>query len=436
MKTRKTIIAASIAALLVVPLSVSAKSKWEYHESQWNQVMSYGSVSLAEDSAQQWGPWSEFVQPAAGGPSVVFLPKVAELYRSLPKADLKDEADPTPIPIPVPVPVDDFCKSGEWCGYAVFQNQSSTWSNNNQEGGEGRNEEGNYEYTSTRPHPARIAFALNPDDPSITAGSGTGPGTAAWRIASLSGLTPLFGESGLMPAQFDGKWWSNSSTDEGLHTFYASRSTSSESSYEQAWAYGVPHDYYYWWWYLPTSNNEVAVGWFGREVRNYMSGGNGDGYGGGDGSESAVYGYYVAGITTPQAYLDSQRVGNVIATYSGSSMDMSGYQSPVTMTVDFGQAKWSGSWNNGANGSTYTNTAGDGTQHLSGYVGFNASGTISGANIQSTSVSATDTKAVSGSVQGTFFGQTAGSVGGVHDIVKDNLPHAGVFLVDKETTPK
>ncbi len=417
MKTRKTIIAASIAAMLVVPLTVSAKAKWEYHEGQWNEVISYGNVSLAEDSAQQWGPWSEFVQPAAGGPSVVFLPQVAELYRPLPKTD--------PTPTPTPTPVDDFCKSGEWCGYAVFRNESSSWSNSDQEGGEG----GRHEYTYTRPHPARIAFALNPDDPSITAGNGTGPGSAAWRIASLSGLTPLFGESGLMPAQFGGTWWWSGSSDEGLHTFYASRYTSSDSGYEQAWAYGVPHDYY-WWYYLPTNNEEVAVGWFGRSVSNYMSGG--DGYrSGGDGSESGVYGYYVAGITTPQAYLDAQRIGNVIATYSGSSMDMSGCASSVNMTVDFGKATWSGSWNNGTNGYTYTQTASDGTQYLQGNVGFNASGTISGANIQSTSVSALDTKAVSGSVQGTFFGQQAGSVGGVHDIVKDNLPHTGVFLVDK-----
>ncbi len=417
MKTRKTIIAASIAALLVVPMTVSAKSKWEYHESQWNEVMSYGSVSLAEDSAQQWGPWSEFVQPAAGGPSVVFLPQVAELYRPIPKTD----------PTPTPTPVDDFCKSGEWCGYAVFQNQSSSW--DNQEGGEGR--QSSYTYTSTRPHPARFALALNPDDPSITAGSGTGSGAAAWRMASLNGVTPLFGESGLMSADFGGTWWWGDSTDEGLHTFYADRSTSSNDTYERSWAYGIPHDYY-WWYYLPTNNDEVAVGWFGREVYNYMSGG--DGYGG-DGSESAVYGYYVAGITTPQAYLDTQRAGNVIASYAGNSMDWSGYTSPVNMTVNFGNATWSGSWNNGANGYTYTHTAGDGTQHLYGQVGFNASGTISGANIQSTSVSAAD-GAVSGSVQGTFFGQTAGSVGGVHDIVKDNLPHAGVFLVDKVTAPQ
>lgn len=77
-----------------------------------------------------------------------------------------------------------------------------------------------------------------------------------------------------------------------------------------------------------------------------------------------------------------------------------------------------------------------------GQVDFNASGTISGANIQSTSVSTLDYATVSGSVQGSFLGQQAGSIGGVHDIVKSvndkysNASNVGVFLVDKVNTPQ
>ncbi len=83
---------------------------------------------------------------------------------------------------------------------------------------------------------------------------------------------------------------------------------------------------------LPTTNKEVAVGWFKRYVDNYVRGlsEEDNGY---TQDYKYTHGYYVAGIVTPQAYLDSQRAGNVIATYQGNSFDWSGYQVPVDMTV-------------------------------------------------------------------------------------------------------
>ena len=242
-----------------------------------------------------------------------------------------------------------------------------------------------------------------------------------------------------MPAQFgNASWWGWYTGEQGLHLFNAENSNNSEGNgtyhYDYAQVYGYPHDnYYYYYWMLPTNNDEVAAGWFYRQVGDYISGGDG----GESGTWSETYGPYVAGITTPQAYLDTQRLDNMTANYAGNSYNW-GYQTPVNMTVNFGNSTWSGSWNGGADGSAYPTTETGGNQYLYGYVGFNASGTISGANIQSTSVSATDGTVHSGSVVGSFFGQTAGSVGGVSDIVKSRTDgtyteasHTAVFLADK-----
>ena len=436
MKTKRTVLAACIATLFISG-TVFAKDTWEYHESGWNNVNSYGKVAIAQDSVSQWGPWEDFVEPAAGAPSPVAMPGAvgSDPYRT----------------IPTTVVANDVCRSGDWCGYAVFRNYE--WNYNHSEENEGS--------VYTRPMAGLFALTLTPDDPNaVTVDGGSGSGKVSWRLASLTDTPPTFTNSGAdAPASFGNwYWWYNS--EQGLHNFQANRETSTSSgntsTYDRTYAYGYPHDYYYYYG-LPTSNKEVAVGWFERYVESYVRGEGESSYWD-KGTET--YGYYVAGIATPQAYLDSQRAGNVVATYSGASYDWwSGYQTPVNMTVDFRNASWSGSWNGGSDGNVYTGTDSKGNQFWYGQVGFNASGNISGANIQSTSLSAND-GAVTGKVQGTFFGQTAGSIGGVSDIVKTKTvsggnealrattltviqpttvtaPHTAVFLVNKvDNTPR
>ena len=77
---------------------------------------------------------------------------------------------------------------------------------------------------------------------------------------------------------------------------------------------------------------------------------------------------------------------------------------------------------------------------------FNASGNINGANLASTSVSATpmlnnNNVSYSGSVNGTFYGQQAGSIGGVSNVskaVNNQIVQTqnAVFLVNKVVQPK
>ena len=420
MKTKQTVIAVCIATLFASG-AVMAKEKWEYNEDRWDDTRSYGNVNIDQDSVERWGPWEDFVQPAAGAPSIAFLGAGAgDPYRNLPQTNRV---------------ADDVCRAGDWCGYAVFSNYE--WKYQYQyDGGEGGGSY--YTYTQTRPYAGKFGLTLKPDDPlQVTIDGGEGPGQVSWRLAALAGnADPLLGAShDPMNASF-GDWWYYYYYTGGLHNFYAWQQTSDSSAYDYSHVYGYPHDGYYYW-YLPTTNKEVAVGYFYRYIYDYVSG---------DGAETGrqTYGAYVAGIATPQAYLDAQRAGNVTASYQGNSMDWwGGYQIPVSMTVNFGTASWSGSWNGGKDGSAYQATDSFGNKYVYGQIGFNASGTLSGANIQSTSVTTTDPGAtISGNVQGTFYGQTAGSIGGVHDIVKTRpevysaSSNVGVFLVDKVQTPQ
>ena len=116
MKTKQTILASSIALMMCASYGASAAQKQiEYHEDQWGNVLAYGNTPIAGDSLAEWGPWADFVQPAAGAPSVGFLPLGAgEVYRPL----------PVPVIPPVVPPVIPPVATDEAVGYAVFQNNN------------------------------------------------------------------------------------------------------------------------------------------------------------------------------------------------------------------------------------------------------------------------------------------------------------------------
>ncbi|RZK99559.1 MAG: hypothetical protein EOP36_18925 [Rubrivivax sp.] len=132
------------------------------------------------------------------------------------------------------------------------------------------------------------------------------------------------------------------------------------------------------------------------------------------------------GYTTPVADIAALRRGNVVATYNGHSLlnalneGVEGKVAPMTMTVNFGQSSWSGTWNNGVD--------------ANGAVGFSAAGTISGARFNSApgSITALDSNNISGSVRGAFYGAQAAAVGGIADITKNNVRRVDPFIAFKQ----
>lgn len=397
MKTRQTIIAAAVAALLV---SSTAFAK-ELHEDKWNHVKSYGNVLLTDDSVENWGPWSDFVEPAAGAPSPVQMPGSggSDPYKKTPDV------------------LTQGCAAGDWCGYAIFRDKSSE-SGGDYPGVYAR--EGMKYRTPMNAGLFSLSFVA---DPSITAGSGQGEGTVFWRLTSLDTLVvPNFTDSGTpIPVYFGGR------RDDGLHHFRtvepeyeafmlsgttdtssASGFSHSRYSHEAEWGLGgrgpfemaISARYYDadngW-----TKNDEVAIGKFMRQVETYTSGEEVRYDEGGSYSATSTNGYYVVGIATPQSYLAGQQTQNINAIYRGGSFDGS-RQGCVQINVQFGTATWNGYWS----------SMGKGT------FGFEASGTINGSNITSTAFGEQKGATLSGYVQGTFYGQTAGSIGGVSSVTR------------------
>ncbi len=426
MKTKHTVIAACIATLFLSG-NAFAKDSWNYHEDQWNNVKSYGKVVISQDSVDQWGPWEDFAEPAAGliAPATLLGFAKGEPYRNNP------DVNPTPTP--------SGCAAGTWCGYAIFVNKMENQCN-----------EG---YFSNRIQksdpwvPALFALTLTPEDSGITAGEGRGPGSISWQLSSLGTTQPVFTDSGgAVNAGFGGGYWFMG--DDGLHHFHTdqafvdangvshnafsneARQVFGSGPFEQAITGQLvnvgnrrhPH------WVWVEADEQVAVGNFSRMTA-YLKGERFYSEEESPTQLDRTSGYYVVGIATPQAYLAAQQTNNVQASYIGGSYDGS-RQGSVAIQVQFGPGTWRGQWE--------------------GSINFQASGNISGANIASTSISALssrDSASYSGNVQGTFYGQTAGSIGGVSSVTRTPVSidprsiapqtpvtQTAIFLVNKVPT--
>ncbi|MDO6592629.1 transferrin-binding protein-like solute binding protein [Neptuniibacter sp. 1_MG-2023] len=150
--------------------------------------------------------------------------------------------------------------------------------------------------------------------------------------------------------------------------------------------------------------------------------------GGQEGGGTQTYlGSFVFGITSTlddltalQAELDamnsfSELSSNLVAEYRGHSAWGAGVQ----LSVNFSNQTWGGSFNGGQDGQVMAYASENGTT-IVGQVGFNIDGgTINGVNLNadSNALSALD-GTVSGNVNASFFGDNAGEIGGVADIVK------------------
>lgn len=443
MKTRMTMIAAAVAMMFMGTHGVLAAQ--QMHEDEWDKVNLYGSTSIAQDSMDDWGPWKEFIQPAAGpaaGPGVTLLGALgSELYRPLP--------NPTPLG-------EEGCAAGAWCGYVVYRSYLYTYDY----------DDGESSSTHNRPQAGLLTLVPSPEDPGmVTVDGGEGYGTMSFQITPMAGSDPLL----VIPAIQEAMGWTVSglpvefgmdttwvATRDGLANFYGSDggeySTTMDGDYvEGSWGTAMGGHNRIW----ARGKGEGD----GYDVTPYMTMG---GYmyvgvwgyiNGNDGGESYYYGDYfsaqdgaegyVAGIPTPLADMAALQAGNVTASYAGltSGYKNTSYQSPVALTVNFGNGTWSGSWNNGADGNMYQTTDSAGRAYLVGQVGLNASGTVSGANFQSTSVSATD-GVVSGSVQGGFYGPQAVGMGGIVNVTKSategysNATYVDVFAGQKVEQPR
>lgn len=359
MKAKRTLIAACIAAIFASG-AVLAKDKWEYNEEGWNKTRSYGSVMIGEDSVERWGPWEEFVEPAAGAPSIGFL-----------GAGGSDPYKPIPTPIPT------GCGEGDWCGYIALSTMFD---------GDRYGTKKQYvwpwgwkwvtDYTKPqflfRFAAGEIALQFQPSDGPLPWG---GPwDVGAVNLVLLTDLpgSPAGSETGMVPVKFFGQQGKFYEIDPN----YKALDGGSDGQQWDVDNFKVNEDY------ITLGLLEAYVSGDGEVVK-YCKGED----------CTKVYAPFVAGQLTPLADMNSLNAGKFSAEYKGYTALAGG---KVYMSVNFGDRTWSGNWNSGLT------------------TGFGASGTISGANFASTKL----TEGVSGSVQGSFYGPQAAALGGSLDVTK------------------
>lgn len=320
-------------------------------------VTTSGFAITDDDSVHSWGPWSTLVQPAAGPQAPTPTTLAGPV---VPGFGAGDSNQFTPV-VENPdndgtgvTPVEGNCVAGSVCGYALISQATS----------------------------------IDGDDPVNS---------------SLQAATPT-----LTPIPVF--------NNENL-TMNTSLMVNSDTSLVISESLNVPVNFFGGtaWNYFAFENNRI-VGLNGTTIDvagtpfAYGSSFNVD-LGGGN----TINTRFIYGETTGLDDLSALNVGNSVAAYSGSSL-ISGRS--VNITVDFGANTWSGSWNGGTDSGVSASASSDNLNVLTGGVGFNASGTLSAANIVSTSVSATDASAISGTVNGSFFGGDAGVLAGAVDITK------------------
>lgn len=428
MKTRMTVIAASVALMFASAQLAHAVQKM--HEEEWGKTPLYGDVTIAGDKVDDWGPWKEFVQPAAGAPGVGFLGG--------------GRNDPPP---PIPPTHEEGCAAGSWCGYVVYNTYAY---------GDGQS-------VRNRPQAGLIELRPTPDDPSVvTVLGGSGAGMQAFKITPMEGSDPLLVMPGLIAAMngtmvnvpvdfgMDTTWVG---TRDGLANFSGYDGGESNLTIDgvtlSGWNAGIAGHNRVWARGKDTGDQYDATpymtmgGYLYVSIWGYVNGSGDESYynyiSASDGAEG-----YVAGIVTPMADMAALQAGNVTASYVGftSGGKSTSYQSPVAMTVNFGNATWSGTWNGGSDSLRYISkgTDSDNRDYVVGRVGLIASGTVTGANFQSTSVSANKAVSVTGSVQGSFYGPQAAGLGGVVNVVKTTeaygpASYVDVFAAQKVTAP-
>ena len=145
----------------------------------------------------------------------------------------------------------------------------------------------------------------------------------------------------------------------------------------------------------------------------------------------------VIGYGTPAGDMAALMRGNVNATYAGHSLTNGDAFAPMTMNVQFGQGTWNGMFNNGAN-TTIQIDNGDSTTTTKVAVGFSVQGGVINGSSFSTNAgstfSATD-GAVTGKVNGSFYGPQAAAVGGAYDVTKNGVRYVDPFIGVKTATP-
>ncbi len=350
--------------------------------SKYNLVSRFVALSLAtittsayaiteEDSVHSWGPWETLVQPAAGPQAPVPITLSGPVVPGFGAGDASQFTAliTTPTSTSTTSATESICAAGSACSYALIYSQT------------GINQTSRQTATATlSPIPVGIRVAvdglLDIQGP-LALGDGA-QDTTTLNVTSTTALALTLGIENAPVTYNLGGNWSTFSIADG----FAFMNGKTVNPINTPFAYG-----------------DATIA---RVV---------------DGRGTFTKANFIFGESTGVSDLNDLNAGNVTANYNGNGLLSRGTQ--VNIAVNFGEGTWNGSWNGGSDAAGISPTLStDGVKVLTGVVGFNASGTIDGANIVSNVISANDASAISGTVNGSFFGNNAGSLAGAVNINK------------------
>jgi len=404
-----TFLATAVAAACSLSAHASGPTQADYAK-----VVLYSNVTIAEDSASQWGIWEE-LEPTAAGPQtpLPLLAGSADMYRPL------GSVTPTG---PVTPPALTACTSGALCGFGVMALSSFSW-----------DEEMMQPAEVSESNAVRVGFQLLPQT----------NGAPSWLPESLTVSTqPLRTDTidtalslnNVGPLVFDGL------NSHDYQTPDVSLPAGTEGNYEQI---RIETD-------IASLPSEVPAGMFQGSVAivKYVSGGPDQMPTSGNQQMGPMYGVW--GITTSAQDMSNLRLSNAQASYSGFTFGANGASTgTVSMAVNFGSSSFTADFNGGLNVQSplvngQLQTAANGTVQVNGALSFRASGAINGSMFSANALQIAGAgNSINGKVEGAFFGSNAAVAGGVVDVTANlktssSVPavsarYAAPFLTIKDT---
>lgn len=352
-------------SLAVATLVVQSQAQAAPTNAELNSVKLYGDVTIAQDSVNGWGPWTEFEPPAAGNPPLAQLPGTSEFYRTLPQATTPD-----------------------LIGFSGYYSQTNTGTIIEAKG----------------PNPITVRGTPTV----ISSGSSFLPDSFVLRMQpSSAGEYPPPTSVALTLDPSRGIYTSSLTPTPNGETLLALVSNPDSPVDAQA--------------------NQVSF----YQLVSYIGAPEG-------GSAPQVVSHVgVIGYGTPAGDMAALMRGNVNATYVGHSLTNGDAFTPMAMNVQFGQGTWNAIFNNGANTTTQVNN-GDSTITTKVAVGFSVQGGVINGSSFSTNANSTFSAsdgAVTGKVNGSFYGPQAAAVGGAYDVTKNGVRYVDPFIGVKTATP-
>lgn len=386
-----TLLATAVAAACSLSAHANGPTQADYAK-----VVLYSNVTIAQDSASQWGIWEE-LEPTAAGPQtpLPLLAGAVDPYRPV------GVVTPPATPPVTPPTLASGCASGSLCGFGVITYQSFTY-NPEQVAAADVNIEPGIELPALN-----MGFRLTPKavEPTKTF-TESDPLPTNWLPAAMTISTEGIRQDGVEQAP------KFTAEEIGVMNFRSPNQHSTVGSESATASASMGTD-------TTVVDADATSGMFtGGSIMSYVNGGMTI-------RSAAMHGFW--GVTTTAADMNALRLANAQANYSGFTFGANGAPTGiVNMVFQLGAGTFTGDFGAPLGGSLSVSNPLQGTvgqtqsgvsQVNSGYLIFQVSGKVNGSQFSSDTVRiAGNGNSITGKVEGALFGSQAKVAAGTVDV--------------------